>query len=45
MKRPLFRKRRKINWYRLLLIVAAGHAAVYVAIKLGESDVGWLFGP
>lgn len=42
INRPRFRKRRKLNWYQTLLIVGGFCAAMYAAIKLGASDIGWL---
>jgi hypothetical protein len=42
MERPLFRKRKKVDWFRALIILGGAGAFIYVAIALGKSNIGWI---
>ncbi len=34
--------KRKVNWFRVVGILGGGGVLIYLLIKLGESNIGWL---
>jgi len=32
----------KVDWFRVVAILGGGGVLIYLLIKLGESNIGWL---